>query len=89
MREDEEHRKRAGLIWQDLTAEKRCLSYEKRMYQAKLMNIPYGEDAQSWCMKTAIDIHGITYDHPDICTEERQVRLFYSSMVIVGAELLR
>ncbi|KAK0238342.1 hypothetical protein EDD85DRAFT_826443 [Armillaria nabsnona] len=72
MREDEEHRKRAGLIWQDLTPEKRCLSYEKRMYQAKLMNIPYGEDAQSWCMKTAIDIHGVTYDHPDFCTKERQ-----------------
>ncbi|PBK91788.1 hypothetical protein ARMGADRAFT_187603 [Armillaria gallica] len=72
MRQDEEHRKRAGLIWQDLTPEKRCLSYEKRMYQAKLINIPYGEDAQSWCMKTAIDIHGITYDHPDLCTNERQ-----------------
>ncbi|PBK91799.1 hypothetical protein ARMGADRAFT_1013598 [Armillaria gallica] len=72
MREDEEHRKRAGLVWQDLTPEKRCLSYEKRMYQAKLMNIPYGEDAQSWCMKTAIDIHGVTYDHPDFCTQEGQ-----------------
>ncbi|KAK0444670.1 hypothetical protein EV421DRAFT_1902741 [Armillaria borealis] len=47
MREDEERRKRAGLTWQDLTPEKRCLSYEKRMYQAKLMNIPYGEGAQS------------------------------------------
>ncbi|PBK66816.1 hypothetical protein ARMSODRAFT_1021235 [Armillaria solidipes] len=42
------------------------------MYHAKLMNIPYGEDAQSWCMKTAIDIHGVTYDHPDFCTKERQ-----------------
>ncbi|KAK0238349.1 hypothetical protein EDD85DRAFT_950568 [Armillaria nabsnona] len=72
MGEDEERRKRAGLVWQDLTPEKRCLSYEKRMYQAKLMNIPYGEDAQSWCMKTAIDIHGVTYDHPDFCTKERQ-----------------
>ncbi|KAK0444664.1 hypothetical protein EV421DRAFT_2034719 [Armillaria borealis] len=72
MREDEERRNRAGLIWQDLTPEKRCLSYEKRMYQAKLINIPYGEDAQSWCMKTAIDIHGVTYDHPEFCTKERQ-----------------
>ncbi|KAK0207312.1 hypothetical protein IW262DRAFT_1420118 [Armillaria fumosa] len=72
IREDEECRKRAGLTWQDLTPEKRCLSYEKRMYQAKLLNIPYEEDAQSWCMKTAIDIHGITYDHPDFCTQERQ-----------------
>ncbi len=86
MGEDEERRKRAGLVWQDLTAEKRCLSYEKRMYQAKVMNIPYGEDAQSWCMKTAIDIHEVTYDHPDFCTKDRQVRLFYSSKVIVGAE---
>ncbi|KAK0497512.1 hypothetical protein EDD18DRAFT_156976 [Armillaria luteobubalina] len=72
MREDEGRRKRAMLTWQDLTPEKRCLSYEKRMYQAKLINIPFGEDAQSWCMKTAIDIHGVTYDHPDFCTEERQ-----------------
>ncbi|KAK0488470.1 hypothetical protein IW261DRAFT_351034 [Armillaria novae-zelandiae] len=71
MREDEEHRKRAALTWQDLTPEKRCLSYEKRMYQAKLINIPYGEDAQSWCMRTAIDIHGVTYDHPEFCTKER------------------
>ncbi|KAK0497517.1 hypothetical protein EDD18DRAFT_1104901 [Armillaria luteobubalina] len=68
MREDEGRRKRAMLTWQDLTPEKRCLSYEKRMYHAKLINIPFGEDAQSWCMKTAIDIHGVTYDHPDFCT---------------------
>ncbi|KAK0185028.1 hypothetical protein F5146DRAFT_213113 [Armillaria mellea] len=72
MREDEERRKGAGLIWQELTPEKRCLSYEKRIYRAKLTNIPYGEDAQGWCMKTAIDIHGVTYDHPDFCTKERQ-----------------
>ncbi|SJL17537.1 uncharacterized protein ARMOST_21089 [Armillaria ostoyae] len=85
MREDEERRKRAGLIWQDLTQEKRCLSYEKRMYHAKLINIPYGEDAQSWCMKTAIDIHGVTYDHPDFCTKERQACLFYFSKGIDGA----
>lgn len=89
MREDEERRKRAALTWQDLTPEKRCLSYEKRMYQAKLINIPYGEDAQSWCMKTAIDIHGVTFDRPEFCTEERQVRLFCSSKVIVGTDLLR
>ncbi|PBK81448.1 hypothetical protein ARMGADRAFT_1091334 [Armillaria gallica] len=72
MREDEERRKRAALTWQDLIPEKRCLSYEERMYQAKLINIPYGEDAQNWCMKTAIDIHGVTFDHPEFCTEERQ-----------------
>ncbi|KAK0497521.1 hypothetical protein EDD18DRAFT_1104904 [Armillaria luteobubalina] len=61
MREDEERRKRARLT---------C--YEKRVYHAKLINIPYEEDGQSWCMKTAIDIHGITYDHPEFCTKERQ-----------------
>ncbi|KAG7443417.1 uncharacterized protein BT62DRAFT_330070 [Guyanagaster necrorhizus] len=72
MREDEERRKRAALTWHDLTAEKRCLGYEKRMYHADLINIPYGEDAQSWCMRTAIDIHGVTYDHPEFCTKERQ-----------------
>ncbi|PBK66823.1 hypothetical protein ARMSODRAFT_1005909 [Armillaria solidipes] len=80
MREDEERRQRAVLTWQDLTPEKRCLGYEKRMYQAKLMNIPYGEDAQGWCMKTAIDIHGVTYDHPDFCTKERH----YGTVSIVG-----
>ncbi|KAK0207311.1 hypothetical protein IW262DRAFT_657680 [Armillaria fumosa] len=72
LREDEERRKRARLTWQDLTPEQRCLSYEKRMYHAKLINIPNEEDAQSWCMKTAIDIHGVTYDHPDFCTKEMQ-----------------
>ncbi|KAK0457290.1 uncharacterized protein EV420DRAFT_1644039 [Desarmillaria tabescens] len=71
IREDEERRKRAGLTWHDLTAEKQCLSYETRMYHAELVNIPYGEDAESWCMKTVIDIHGVTYDHPDFCTKER------------------
>ncbi|KAK0457289.1 uncharacterized protein EV420DRAFT_517511 [Desarmillaria tabescens] len=71
-KEREGRRKRAGLIWHDLTAEEQCLSYETRMYHADLMNIPYGEDAESWCMNTAIDIHGVTYDHPDFCTKERQ-----------------
>ncbi len=41
----------------------------------QLINIPYGEDAQSWYMKTAIYIHGVTYDHPDFCTKERHVCL--------------
>ncbi|SJL17484.1 uncharacterized protein ARMOST_21036 [Armillaria ostoyae] len=67
---DEERRKRAGLVWWDLTAEKRCLEYEKRMYHAELLNVPAREDAQAWCMKTSIDIHGITYDHPERCTHE-------------------
>ncbi|KAK0238354.1 hypothetical protein EDD85DRAFT_1021923 [Armillaria nabsnona] len=77
MREDEERRKRAVLTWQDLTPEKRCLGYEKRMYQAKLINIPYEEDAQSWCMKTAIDIHGVT--HSADCFTVR-----YGTVSIVG-----
>ncbi|PBK66754.1 hypothetical protein ARMSODRAFT_1021181 [Armillaria solidipes] len=67
---DEERRKRAGLIWWDLTPEKRCVGYEKRMYHAELLNAPAGEDARSWCMRTSIDIHGITYDHPELCTHE-------------------
>ncbi|KAK0457277.1 uncharacterized protein EV420DRAFT_1765017 [Desarmillaria tabescens] len=67
---DEQRRKRARLVWWDLTAEKRCLGYEKRMYHAELLNAPAGEDAQNWCMKTSIDIHGITYDHPELCTQE-------------------
>ncbi|KAK0457256.1 uncharacterized protein EV420DRAFT_1549675 [Desarmillaria tabescens] len=67
---DEERRKHAGIMWWDLTAEKRCLEYEKRMYHAELLNVPAGEDAQNWCMKTSIDIHGITYDHPELCTQE-------------------
>ncbi|PBK66761.1 hypothetical protein ARMSODRAFT_1021185 [Armillaria solidipes] len=67
---DEERRKRAGLVWWDLTAEKRCLGYEKRMYHAELLNVPAREDAQTWCMRTSIDIHGITYDHPELCTHE-------------------
>ncbi|KAK0497507.1 hypothetical protein EDD18DRAFT_156693 [Armillaria luteobubalina] len=50
------------------------------MYQAKLTNIPYEEDARSWCMKMAIDIHGITYDHPDFCTQERH----YGTVSIIG-----
>ncbi|KAK0431987.1 hypothetical protein EV421DRAFT_1742696 [Armillaria borealis] len=67
---DEERRKRAGLVWWDLTPEKRCVGYEKRMYHAELLNVPAEEDAQSWCMRTSIDIHGITYDHPELCTHE-------------------
>ncbi|KAK0488426.1 hypothetical protein IW261DRAFT_1556892 [Armillaria novae-zelandiae] len=67
---DEERRKHAGLIWWDLTAEKRCLAYEKRMYHAELLNVPAREDAQDWCMQTSIEIHGITYDHPELCTRE-------------------
>ncbi|KAK0184988.1 hypothetical protein F5146DRAFT_1072963 [Armillaria mellea] len=67
---DEERRKHAGLVWGGLTAEKQCLGYEKRMYHAELLNVPAKEDAQAWCMKTSIDIHGITYDHPERCTRE-------------------
>ncbi|KAG7443442.1 uncharacterized protein BT62DRAFT_921934 [Guyanagaster necrorhizus] len=67
---DEERRKRAELVWWDLTSEKRCLGYEKRMYHAELLNVPASEDAHGWCMKTSIDIHGITYDHPELCTSE-------------------
>ncbi|PBK98305.1 hypothetical protein ARMGADRAFT_1008732 [Armillaria gallica] len=67
---DEERRKRAELLWWDLTAEKRCIGYEKRMYHAELLNITAREDTQKWCMRTSIDIHGITYDHPELCTHE-------------------
>ncbi|KAG7443447.1 uncharacterized protein BT62DRAFT_1009263 [Guyanagaster necrorhizus] len=67
---DEERRERAELAWWDLTMEKRCLGYEKRIYHAELLNVPASEDAHGWCMKTSIDIHGITYDHPELCTSE-------------------
>ncbi|KAK0497563.1 hypothetical protein EDD18DRAFT_1331408 [Armillaria luteobubalina] len=70
IRADEERRKHAGIVWWDLTAEQRCLGYEKRMYHAELLNVPAREDAQDWCMKTSINIHGITYDHPELCTHE-------------------
>ncbi|KAK0488427.1 hypothetical protein IW261DRAFT_1602358 [Armillaria novae-zelandiae] len=70
IRADEERRKRAGLIWWNLTQEKRCLGYEKRMYHAELLHLPADEDAQAWCMRTSVDIHGITYDHPERCTHE-------------------
>ncbi len=79
---DEERRKRAGLVWWDLTPEKRCVGYEKRMYHAELLNVPAGEDARSWCMKTSIDIHDITYDHPELCTHEVVVRLLLRSLVV-------
>ncbi|CCM02953.1 uncharacterized protein FIBRA_05068 [Fibroporia radiculosa] len=70
MRADQERRERARLYWSDPVAEQRCLGYEMRKYHAELFNIPEGEDTQRWCMETSINIHGKTYDHPDICTEE-------------------
>ncbi len=73
--------KRAGLVWWDLTAEKRCLGYGKRMYHAELLNVPAREDAQAWCMKTSIDIHGITYDHPELCTRELVVGFHVRSLI--------
>ncbi|CCM02948.1 uncharacterized protein FIBRA_05063 [Fibroporia radiculosa] len=73
MHEDEERRIHARLVWKDLIAEKRCLSYEKRMYHAELVNVPVGAaaDAPEWCMQTIIDIRGTKFDHPEFCTEEQ------------------
>lgn len=81
IRDNEERRKRAGVRWWDLAAEERCLGYDKRMYHAELVRVPAGENAQNWCMSTSIDIHGITYNSPDLCTHHKQVVSIFSPLL--------
>lgn len=69
---DEQHRKRSRLIWESLTPDHRCLSFESRKYTAELANIPTEPDvdALKWCMETEINIRGESYAHPRRCVRE-------------------
>ncbi|KAH8800528.1 hypothetical protein DL96DRAFT_794672 [Flagelloscypha sp. PMI_526] len=71
-REEEERqnkieRKKAGLRWIDLTPETKCLSFERRMYQAKLTHLPNHAPGNEWCWSVPIKIHGHVYNQPDWC----------------------
>ncbi|KAH8800527.1 hypothetical protein DL96DRAFT_1635990, partial [Flagelloscypha sp. PMI_526] len=57
----------ADLRWIDLTPEKKCMSYEKRMYTAKLAHVPGYTSGDKWCWNVPITIHEDVYDRPVWC----------------------
>ncbi|KAG7440316.1 uncharacterized protein BT62DRAFT_924104 [Guyanagaster necrorhizus] len=69
--EEEDKRREVEREREERTIQARLVAVARmRIYHAELLNVPASEDAHGWCMKTSIDIHGITYDHPELCTLE-------------------
>ncbi|KAH8813527.1 hypothetical protein DL96DRAFT_1626258 [Flagelloscypha sp. PMI_526] len=66
-RQDLEWKQKADLCWIDATPESKCLSYEKRMYTAKLAHIPDHTPGDEWCWNVPIKIHGDEYAQPEWC----------------------
>jgi hypothetical protein len=61
------HKADPSVRWIDLTPEKKCLSYERRMYEAKLAHVPDHTPGDEWCWTVPITINGEVYAHPTWC----------------------
>ncbi|KAH8813523.1 hypothetical protein DL96DRAFT_1821304 [Flagelloscypha sp. PMI_526] len=66
-RQDRIQREKAGLRWVDLAPEKKCLSYGRRMYTAKMAHVPDHAPKDEWCWTVPIKIHEDVFDQPEWC----------------------
>lgn len=74
---EEEDRSRAGLRWETLVPEERCLRYGTREYTARLSNIPQGYDKMKGCRETEAEIHGNSVK-PDYCEDQVSCPIVYN-----------
>lgn len=66
---EEEDRQRAGLRWETLVPDERCMKYGTREYTARLSNIPQGYNKMQGCRETEAEIHG-NLIKPDYCEDQ-------------------
>ncbi|KAF8646389.1 hypothetical protein AX16_007255 [Volvariella volvacea WC 439] len=58
------------LKWEEPKPSERCWAYGRRVYTARLWDIPAGLDRPQACRLARVEIQGITFDKPDHCEDK-------------------